>query len=213
MSLDINTTFSGFETLAKAESAEVEGAEITGSFSEATLVLTGDAARVCESFANHPNEPAAIARFTKRYGPLAIPRGTNAEFRFGVDDWVKQQAELRDNWRELAALSNLGSRRVACLQTNVPRPIQIVFPGKGFRLRLATVLDLMYVHLLSIPREYIRVCPAANCGKCFVALHLKQTYCGRPACVAWGKKKLKLEYWNRNKKELLAKRKKKREND
>jgi hypothetical protein len=208
MSLDTHQAISCFETLAKASTAVVEGEEITGRFSEVSTLVIVDAVQVCESFANCPGHPASIARFTARFGPLLSPRSADGRFKFRIDEWVTAQFFFRKTWEELSSMKSAGE-----LTTVIRRPTQIVFSEKGNRLRVETFNDLLYLCLFTIPRERLRVCPATDCGKCFVALHLKQAYCGRNTCLAWGKRKLKLEYWNRNKKELLAKRSRKRGND
>ena len=207
MSLDTHQTISCFETLAKAESAVVDGEEIAGVFSEASSLIIHDSIQACESFANCSNSPVAIARFTARFGPLLSPRGSDRKFRFRIDEWSTAQLFFRKTWEEL---SSMGTGE---LTTILRKPTRVVFSAKGNRLGVETVSDLLHLCLFTIPRERTRVCPVPGCQKYFVALHLKQACCGRDLCIAWGKRKLKLEYWNRNKKELLAKRSRKRGNN
>jgi ribosomal protein S27AE len=80
----------------------------------------------------------------------------------------------------------------------------IVFKAEQFD----TLIDVCFA---SIPVDRRRVCPAPGCTTpYFVAHHLKQIFCGKDECIQWGRRKLKREYWERNKARLLAKRKRER---
>lgn len=85
-----------------------------------------------------------------------------------------------------------------------------IYP-EGVALQAQSFLTLLYLCLAAFPSERLRVCPAPECvAPYFVAHHLKQTFCGTESCKEWGKNKLKLEYWNRNKERLLAERKRRK---
>jgi hypothetical protein len=92
-----------------------------------------------------------------------------------------------------------------------PKGSRLIFSRKGNAIQQERFFDLINLCFGGLPWERVRFCPADGCEKpFFVATHLKQTYCGDLVCVEWGKRKLKLEYWNKNKERFLAERKRNR---
>ena len=218
MSLDRHLTILQFQTLARVEEAHHEGAEIVGCFAKQTPLVIRDLVVLCEAFANCRPDEGEILRFTCRYSPLSVVAAPGEEFRFPVKEWVQLQERFRWSWevstpRELKKHKEVETwdwkevgNIVAFEGTNF-----LKFTRRGVVFQAEKLRTLIDVCFGAIPLERRRVCPAPDCKKrYFVAHHLKQTFCGNRDCIEWGKRKLKLEYWERNKKRLLADRKRKR---
>lgn len=222
--LDSTLVISKFLTLARTGEARIEREQIVGRCSRESLELR-HAKDICEDFANCGESPNDILRFTKNYGPLIGESRRGEAFRFDLSEWRKIHAAFRENWRDTFA-SNwqpLGSEKSLSPDAKcyVSRRIDLRrapwgrlelgfdWQGTGF-LETDSLLTLLNICFVAIPYERVRVCSSPNCKfPFFVAHHLKQTFCGTQRCIEWGQRKLKLEYWNRNKKQLLAKRKQK----
>jgi hypothetical protein len=207
MSLDTHLTISRFELLARTEEAALEGGGVVGRFSKTPLVIT-NVARICEEFANHPETDAGILRFTKKYAPLVNDAKPDGTFRFELYEWRAWRTTFRNNWKsvvEAPAEYDRGEKT-----WSFPKGSRLIFSRRGNALEQRRLLGLINLCFGGLPWERIRICPAPGCERpFFIATHLKQTYCGDQLCVEWGKRKLKLEYWNRNKGRFLAQRRRK----
>ena len=64
--------------------------------------LPGPGATV-EEFVNTRRDIQAVARFTKRYGPLEEDPRDGAKFRFPVASWFEWQTRLQSEWRFIAS--------------------------------------------------------------------------------------------------------------
>ena len=214
MNLDAPFAISHFMTLAKTKSARLCGDEIVGRFAESKPLFLANAKTVCERFANCDGSGEAVLKFTRTYGPLNIAVAPGKLFRFQLDEWQKAQSEFLWTWRTttpsmLPELEKLGvaSRkqigRIAFLEGCYLRVSR-----QGNRLGAEKLSTLLNICMAAIPVERLRVCPAKGCTKpYFVAHHLKQTLCGADKCKAWNGKRLKREYWAREKGPILAARK------
>jgi hypothetical protein len=209
MSLDSQITISRLESLVGTATAKLEREVIVGRFGESSLVI-GNAARLAEEFANCPETPARILTFTTKYAPLLNPAKPEAAFRFELAEWRTCHQIFRNNWRSIAGADpeyDRGEKAFA-----FPPGSHFIFSRRGNRLQFHRFGHLLTLVLGSLPWECVRFCPAPECKKpFFIATHLKQSLCGNRVCIKWASRKRKLEYWNRNKPQFLAKRKRNRE--
>jgi hypothetical protein len=210
MNLDSTLAISRFVALAKTAECHFERDEIVGTLDLEKPVVIKNVRLFCEEFANWKDTPDQILHYTRKYAPIDVGPRAGSSFRFPIGVWVSCQRIFRTTWRMLAPGGELHSAGMAEREKRfaLTKGFSLVM-GQGANSieaeRLWLLLNLCFG---SLPLERVRVCPAPNCRTpYFVATHLKQTYCGNNDCVEWGKRKLKLEYWNRNKEKLIAKRK------
>jgi ribosomal protein S27AE len=192
-------------TLAKTEEAHLEGQEVVGTFCASIPLVISDVVQICEDYANCSAKGSEIVRFTRRYGPVHVAANPGKSFRFPVEEWICWRKIFRDWWRQLAGLAGDPASRDAESKVGFHGHNLFVFSRKENSFETDTLNSLLALCFGAIPRERLRVC--APCGEYFVAHHLKQAYCGKYKCKEWGERKLKLEYWERNKKRFLAERK------
>ena len=200
------------EVLAGTSEASLDGEHIAGRFGDAPLVITNEG-RLCETFANCSDSCAQILRFTKKYAPLvtAMP---GQGFRFCLQEWLFYRDRFRDEWKGIARTHSASSLKeikavfpaATMVVPNVfifGRGSSLISSRDGIVLQQSNFLELIELCFHGLPWDRIRLCPAPECKKpFFIAAHLKQNYCGSTECVAWGDRKAKLSWWNRNKKRL-----------
>jgi hypothetical protein len=220
MSLDINLSIPRFQTPASTKSASLMGNTIFGEFEVNEPLVVDDPIKLCEVFANCPESPQRILRFTQIYGPLEIEARPGKRFEFALSRWCEWHSRFKWYWENMAPSALLPDLRAAMGVSDLGELSRTLnlrgvhlesSPRLGNSLvadRFSTLIDVCFT---AIPIVRLRVCPKPDCLKCFVAHHLKQVFCGDAKCIAWGRRKLKLEYWERNKGRLLAERKKERE--
>jgi hypothetical protein len=140
--------------------------------------------------------PEVALKFTKRYGPLEFPYRAGEPFRFLTHDWDVSVKQLQGIW---AMVSNL-SRKAA--------PLSV---GNGAYLRFANGRITFITRFLpafvvcemgSVPAPLLCVC--ANRGKgCkspyFIASDKRERYCSE-SCAQASQRRVKLEWWNKNRK-------------
>ena len=205
MGLDTQLTISRFELLAKTGKARLNGEVIEGTFGDSPLIVR-NTARICEEIANCPDSPEAILRFTLKYAPLETPTKSGEKFQFELCEWRAFRKTFRNNWQSVFTVIRGWDR--SAKMWSFPKGSRLIFSPTGNTLQQDRFLDLVNLCFGALPWERVRICPAPGCEKpYFVAAHLKQVYCGDRVCVAWGKRKLKLEYWNRNKERFMKERK------
>jgi hypothetical protein len=208
--LDSSLTISRLELLVKTQEAALDGETIVGRFAKIPLAIYKPA-RLCEEFANSLATPSQILRFTKKYAPLMNSAKPDGAFRFELSEWTIRHQMFRDVWRVLAR--TLGKEDPQKFEKYWPFPqgSRMTFSRTGIVFHQDRFFDLINLCFAGLPWQRIRFCPAEDCETpFFIATHLKQAYCGDQACVEWGKRKLKLEYWNRNKERFLAERRRNR---
>ena len=208
--LDRTFTISRFWTIAKTETARLDGEKICGKFTEGPRPLRiKDPKAVCEEFANLPQTPDQILRFTRNYAPLHIPASTGQRFEFAVSKWIKYQTDFRADWAKLTPATGISPRMRAQgrpLLAKLGRDSELWIYPEGIVLRVQAFLTLIYLFLAAFPTERLRVCPVPACPHpYFVAHHLRQTFCGNEACIAWGMRRDRLAYWHKNKDRLRPK--------
>jgi hypothetical protein len=203
--LDRNLTISRFDLLAGTGEAHLEGEMIVGRFAKTPLAITS-AARFCEKFANSSETPTQILRFTKKYAPLTDYAKPDEPFRFELCEWRAVRGNFRKSWETVVKFYADSDKDEK--SWHIPKGSHLLFSSRGNALQLERFEDLINLCFGGLPWERVRICPAPGCEKpYFVADHLKQRYCGSKVCYEWGQRKLKLEYWNRNKGRFLAQRK------
>src|SRR5215472_11044757 len=212
LGLDTRLVVSQFLTPAKTEDAWLEGDFVVGKFAKDEALIIDNVVRVCEVFANCSDEPKRIVEFTKRYAPphnRALPGGM---FRFSLQEWWNWHREFREDWEDLTPdkftpliREATGVSSLTELQRTLPLGVDewFQFSPKFVAFKTSYFSRLLKLCFTAIPLERLRVCAAPDCQKRYVAHHLKQTFCGSNECRNWGKRKLKLEYWKRNKERLL----------
>jgi hypothetical protein len=100
MSLDTPLTIWRFETLAKTESARLEGDCVVGTFAPASRLVLRSIVTICETFANYADDEKSILRFTKRYAPLHLAAAPGEPFRFALSEWRRYQTSFQWLWRK-----------------------------------------------------------------------------------------------------------------
>ena len=189
---------SRFQVLARTAEARLEGENIVGRFGTSPRVITNEA-RLCETFANYADTPAAIREFTRKYAPLLNPAKPETEFLFELSEWRTYHQIFRNNWRSIASADPEYDRGEKLF--TFPPGSHLVFSKGGNALQFDRFGHLLTLALGGLEWERIRFCPAPGCKRpFFVAAHLKQNYCGNDECVAWGDRKAKLSWWNQNRK-------------
>jgi hypothetical protein len=201
-----------FSTLAGVESASVEGDAITGVWKpDLTWRTPKKAGGVAEDFANWPDSGKEILRFTKRYGPLEARPIGGKQFRFLIGQWRNDQEGIRFLWGTVCLGGDSGSLGkhedgVFRPQFNFEGPNKWSMPtqesdqfayGHGQLVyRTATLLRFLMLDLLSVPRQYLRICKRPKCPTAFfVAEHLREDYCSQE-CKQWAQRLWKRNWWN-----------------
>jgi hypothetical protein len=185
-----------FFTLAGVAEAHIDGDAIVGRWSdEPNEVRTGKMGALIVQFANWPDTPESVVKFTRKYGPLDARRSlksdlTGSTFEFPASRWRGLQKQFCKEWR---AYVQLGHGKHEAIE--VAPGEHLVRQEIGLAFRAATLYRLLIFGLASIPGERLRVCSRPACSHpYFVARHLKQTYCS-DACAQWGQRQWKLKWW------------------
>lgn len=206
MSLDAQLVISRFQLLAGTKEVRIEGDRLIGRFSHNPVVVR-NFVRFCEAFANATHSDRDILNFTRKYAPVALsvyPK-PGAFFNYEVYEWTGAQVGFRNTWKEVATTTSSidkGEKKIPLSQGSL-----LIFSSSGNTLQPERAIDLVDLAFGCLDLNRIRICPAPECRRrFFVATHLKQTYCGNTNCVEWGQRKLKREYWERNKEHYLEQR-------
>lgn len=193
--------------------AQVSGAIVSGTWLSAPKIVSFGSARTIGvellnmSLQSTP-DPAAILRFTKKFGALTVAYSPNQAFQFSIHDWRNRVALLAQLWEGIA---HAGRKRLST-------DIQIGLEGKGgFRFvagELAFVTDTLHVfvalEIASVPSSHLRMC--ANWPRLmetyrsdycrtpyFIAADTRDRYCSE-ACAQVAQRRAKLKWWNENRK-------------
>jgi hypothetical protein len=202
-------TISRFALPARTANAAIDGDVIVGRFGSAPLVIA-NAVRLAEEFANCPETPTRILKFTTKYAALLNPAKPEAEFRFELSDWRTYHRSFRNNWRSIAEAAPEYDRGEKLF--TFPQGSHLLFSKRGNALQLHRLGHLLTLVLGSLPWERIRICPAAECkAPFFMAADLRDVCCGDRACIAWVTRRVKRRYWSKHGPQILAERKRNRE--
>jgi hypothetical protein len=208
MGLDANMMISRFQLPAGTAEASLAGNSIVGRFGETPLVIK-NAARTSEEFANLADTPTAVLRFTRKYAPLMQLAKPGDTFQFELSEWQVYRRIFCNTWKNVA--TEVPPQERAEKYWLFPKGSRLILSRMGNALQQEQFFGLLNLCFSGLPLERVRFCPALQCKKpFFIATHLKQSLCGNQACIAWASKKRKLAYWNRNKAEFLAERKRTR---
>ena len=193
----------GIELQTGTRNVLLEGDDITGEWAPAAVVHRIDEPRAIalellnathvgkRSYAN-----AALA-FTEKFGPLTIPFGHDASFKFSISEWKAARQNLHIAWKVASSAAKLN------------QPFYLPLDGDHFsfdkgRITFCTQKLLTYaaLEIASIPAARLRRC--ANFGHgCespfFFASDLREKYCSQ-TCANEAKKRAKLKWWNDNRK-------------
>lgn len=187
-----------FFALAGVSEAEGDGVQVSGTWSDLPVELNlRRTAALAEEFANWPNNPESILKFTRKYGPLEAPHslssgGRGAPFRFLVEWWRQEQRRFQMEWQLDFRLRDIpSSGKVIYTSPNE----YFVLTSSGLKFRAGSLLRLLYFGLDGIPSARLRICLRPDCTHpYFAARHLKQTYCS-DECARWGQRQWKKQWW------------------
>jgi hypothetical protein len=206
MTLKEHLRISRFQIVAGTKEAQLDGDTISCQLTTAPLVIRKPVA-LCEEFANSPDTPSRILRFTKKYAPLSFGNVLKPgdQFVFELDGWQGYQNLFRRAWkRRMSNAGSLGPEIRVLREWEFPERSRLIFSRNESTLELQSLTDVINLSFAWLPWNRIRFCPAEGCeAPFFVAAHLRQTYCRAESCMDWGDRKLKREYWSRNKERLL----------
>jgi hypothetical protein len=177
----------GLRTLAAGvESAQLEGAEITGSWKKELrlLVSGGPGKTLVERFLNWSDSPDEILRFTRMYGPLA--KATPGEvFRQSLKHWCEHQAFLRREWPGPSLGFKIGLRTGEVLEVT----------PKELALKVADLERFLEFEIFLHPAARRRICARPDCSTpYFIATHLRQRHCDEK-CAEWAQRQYKRDWW------------------
>jgi hypothetical protein len=136
--------------------------------------------------------------FTQKFGPLTIPFGRTASFRFSIAEWKAARRELHFAWKAASSSVKRG------------QPLNLPLDGDHFSLykgqitfRTHKLITYMALEIVTIPAKSLRM-PANFEYGCkspfFFASDLRERYCSQ-RCAHDAKKRVKLKWWNENRKE------------
>ena len=201
-----------FFTLAGKTEASCEGGHVKGRWLDPHSQLRGrKGGELAESFANWPNDPAGVLRFTRKYGPLETASltqadGSSSEFRFSLEQWRKRQEGFRQFWE---MCGQIPAHQLDQMIYPVRPREQLIRRRTGMEYRAASLSRLLDFDLGNVPVERLRKCARPDCQHpYFVARHLKQNYCS-DVCAAWGQGQWKRKWWAEHGNTWRAKRGKK----
>ncbi len=151
------------------------GAQISGKWEKAYPQLADvKTERLLRRFANWPNTPDGILRFTKTYGPVTVPvAGRGRRFSFKLESWQRAQEDFRTLWREQMwrpgdAYRLLG--QAGTLKAEEGEELSLTFGHWSYVT--STVERLLRLELLATPSRRLRLCPGRGCKtRFFIANH------------------------------------------
>jgi hypothetical protein len=220
MNLDTRLTISRFLTLAKPGQARLVAEEVRGKIAKG-YVIVDNPSLMAERFANWPNTPSGVLKFTQKFGPLLSTSIVKGEFVIELKKWYGWHRLFRDTWNmttpaKLPTLESMGISDIGELGRSVRLGEQsfLTFNSGSAELLVKDMWTLLDVCLATIPMERLRICKAPECqNPYFVAHHMKQTLCNAVVCKRWNINRLKLEYWDREKDTILSERQRKRKEE
>lgn len=201
-------TISRFQLPARTAEAAIEGDTIVGRFGKSPLVIT-NAVRLSEEFANLPDTPVHILRFTKKFAPLMHHAKPDDKFRFELSEWLGWRKAFRNSWTEVATPPP--TERIV-KEWLFPKGSRLLWSGQESALQQERFLQLINLCFGGLSLDRIRICPAAECKTpFFVAADRRDVSCGEQACIDWVIRRVKRTYWSKHGPRILAERKRKRE--
>ena len=171
--------------------------------SEATVYRIDKGRPIALDLLNHPHigkcgYPDAALAFTQKFGPLTIPFGRAASFRFSIAEWKAVRRELHFAWKAASSAVKRG------------QPLNLPLDGDHFslykgqiRFRTQKLITYMALEIATIPAKNLRMCANFGYGcksPFFFASDLREKYCSQ-SCAHEAKKRVKLKWWNENRRE------------
>jgi hypothetical protein len=154
-------------------------------------------ADVLAEFANWPNSPKDVLRFTAKWGPLDVPFRGDEEFRFQVSEWQQVQVEFRGLWEEKMPQKGKPVSLLPHSEMKVQEGEEFEFVFSNLSYRTSTLRRLLILELLARPRERMRKCLKLDCpNPYFFATRLQQRYCSEP-CAQWAQLGWKRAWWDK----------------
>ena len=179
----------GLRTSLGARNVRQVGDEIVGHFKSVLISFEGEReGRLIDKFLNWTSDPESIARFTRKYGPLEISAVPGNEFRFRVTEFGRLQRRLRTIWKDIDTHT----------EPTLLRGGSVNFRGGSVSFIAKTLFWYLYLDLLTIPIERVKICKRDQCvHPYFIAGHLKQRFCS-DECAGENQRELKKEWWDKN---------------
>jgi hypothetical protein len=191
----------GFFTLAGVANADVQEDQVVGVQKNPLPEFRApEGVVLCAIFANWPNHPEGVLRFTRYYGALRAPLTPGATFSFRIRDWHEDQSRIRSAWdmiryiSEKFGLADHGDFQQETIPVEKGEEL-IQRPGK-LEYKAQSLFRLLWLEFASIPLERLRKCVRPRCQTpYFVAMHLGQRYCS-DTCSRWAQREWKKAWWN-----------------
>lgn len=150
--------------------------------------------------------PEVALKFTKRFGPLAIPYSAGSPFSFPLFDWVAHVARLTEIWAWVAH----ANREKTPADIGLFSGEYVRFADGGFTLRTLRLGTFVALEIASVPAPRLRVCANHRYGGAlfeyhgckspyFIASDGREKYCSE-SCARAGKRRANLDWWNKNRK-------------
>jgi len=143
-------------------------------------------------------EKAALY-FTRKYGPLEFPYRAGEPFRFSVRDWGVIVRQLQDMW---AWISKCRRKGIPLSIGDGPFSTRLRFINGRITFVTDFLPAFVALEMASVPAPLLCVC--TNRGKgCkspyFIASDKREKYCSED-CAQAAQRRVKLEWWNKNRK-------------
>lgn len=198
--------------LAGVSEANIEGESIVAVQKNPLLQFRSTRKRLfVEEFANSPDDPDGVLRFTKQFGALLDTPPAGTKFSFPIRDWQQKQKTIRSQWDLVAYLSEKWAMCQSGRGTiSVPvEPGEEMISADGtLAYRASSLSRLALIEFASISPERLRKCAAPGCKTpYFVASHLGQHYCSE-TCSQWAQREYKKRWWEKHGPSWRQKRKK-----
>jgi len=179
-------------------------------------------ASLLTDFLNWPQDPNAILKFTKKFGPIVVQRRMpsakegylihkglptwqlwpGASWTFSLRDWRELQLGLRNEWESRANSSQEDAHRVWLWHEDI---LRFHKTANQISLQVANPARFLSISLNALPSERMKTCKRSMSEGCptpyFVATHLRQEYCSTE-CAAWAQRATKRAWWNQRQKRL-----------
>jgi hypothetical protein len=191
-----------FCTLAGVKDLRLRSKQISGRWESLPMQIYGPTPkRLAEDFANWPDKPDEILRFTQKYGPLQSIWRSEKHFKFTLEDWRTDQRNFRHWWEGISPqLRKYGG--VSFFEQNIHG---WTFSDGQLTYAAANLGEFLYLDLFSCPVERLRKCLRPDCrNPYFIARHLKQKYC-QESCANWAQAVWKKQWWQAEGKKWRAK--------
>ena len=206
-------TNSGIAVETGVSNAELQGDCIVGTWLATPKVIRAGRSRpIAIQLLNSligvelDRRPEVALKFTKRFGPLALPYSAGSPFSFPMFDWVAHVARLTEIWAWVAR----SAREKAPADISLISGEYVRFTDGGFTLRTPRLGTFVALEIASVPALRLRVCANHRYGGAlfdyhgcrtpyFIASDGREKYCSED-CARAAKRRANLDWWNKNRK-------------